>query len=168
MSEGAHLSHASDSKMQWIAIIFTALGLVISTYYHAFGLKTDRIDGELTTHLHLNDRYHRLLFTLMDHDSGIFKDHDKHELHKNKYIIYEMFELFATVDSLETYFTELGKDVWPCWKRRMEFLFSKPAIRSAWQTHAVYADQIYRPEFVERVESVLANVAPTTASHPTN
>jgi len=171
MKEGFHhhhLPHTSEATLQWIAIACTALGLVISTYYNAYTLKAERVDGELTSYLHLNDRYHKLLFTLMDHDSGIFKKQDDFDLQKNKYIIYELFELFATIDSLEHYFTELDKDVWPCWKRRMEFLFSKPAIRHAWQCHAVYADQIYKPEFVKRVESVIASTTPLASSqaHP--
>jgi hypothetical protein len=163
MKDGQHSLHApaSETTLQWIAIGCMALGLIISTYYNAYTLKTERIEGELTSYLHLNDRYHKLLFTLMDHDSQIFKTHDDFAfLQKNKYIIYELFELFATVDLLENYFTELDEDVWPCWKRRMEFLFSKPAIRHAWQCHANYAGKIYKQEFVQRVENVIASITP--------
>ena len=149
----------TEVTLQWVAIGCMALGLVISTYYHSHTLKADRVESELTAYLHLNDRYHKLLFTLIDHDSEIFKNRDNFEnLQKNKYIIYELFELFSTIDSLEHYFTELDKDVWPTWSRRMEFLFSKPTVRHAWLTHSQYAGKIYKQQFVNRVESVIASV----------
>ncbi len=168
MAQGHVHGLKSEITLQWIAIGCMAIGLVISTYYHANSLKTERVESELTTYLHLNDRYHKLLFTLIDHDSEIFKDRDNYEnLQKNKYIIYELFELFSTIDSLENYFTVLDEDVWPCWSRRMEFLFSKPTVRHAWQTHSQYAGKIYKPEFVRRVESVIASVTPEgEASEP--
>lgn len=155
----------SEITLQWIAIGGMAIGLVISTYYQNNSLRTERVESELGAYLHLNDRYHRLLFTLIDHDSEIFKDRDNFShLQKNKYIIYELFELFSTVDSLENYLKELDKDVWQCWNRRMEFLFSKPTVRHAWQTHSQYAGQIYKPEFVERVENVIASVTAIEAT----
>jgi hypothetical protein len=163
MTEGHIHKHSQTTEiaLQWIAIGCMALGLIISTYYHSNSLKSERIESELTTYLHLNDRYHKLLFTLIDHDSEIFKNHDNFAfLQKNKYLIYELFELFATVDSLEKYFRELDKDVWPCWIRRMEFLLSKPTVQHAWKTHAQYAGRIYRQEFVNRVENMITS-APT-------
>jgi hypothetical protein len=156
MKAEEHPLHTSGSKLQWIAIGCMALGLIISTYYHIHTLKAERIESELSSYLHLNDRYHKLVFTLLENDPKIFQKNDDLSLQQNKYIIYELFELFATIDSLEHYFTELDKDVWPCWKRRMEFLFSKPAIRHAWQSHANYAGKIYKPEFLMRVESAIA------------
>ncbi len=153
-------SSSSERRLQWIAIGCMAIGLITSTYYHVHTLKAERIESELSSYLHLNDRYHKLLFSLLENDSEIFKKTDNPSLQKNKYIIYELFEIFATVDSLKGYFSELEKDVWPCWKRRMEFLFSKPAIQYCWQSHASYAGKIYKPEFVKHVERVIANTSP--------
>lgn len=153
-----HSLHNSKTelRLQWIAIVCMAIGLLTSTYFHATILRAERTESELSSYLHLNDRYHALLFTLIHNDNEVFIKTDDDSLQKNKYIMYELFELFSTVESLERYFKELDKDVWPCWKRRMEFLFSKPAILYAWHSHLRYAQHIYRPEFVEQIENIIA------------
>lgn len=151
-----HPLHTSDTKLQWIAIACMAIGLLTSVYYHSHILKAERLESELSSYLHLNDRYHQLLFTLIQNDHEIFSKTGDISLQKNKYIIYELFELFSTVDMLESYFSELDQDVWPIWKRRMEFLFSKPAIKYAWESHLRYADQIYKPAFMKHVETLIA------------
>lgn len=160
MNPSEHPLHSKEIKLQWIAIACMAIGLVTSIYYHAKILKAERIESELTSYLHLNDRYHNLLFTLIQNDSEVFKKNETALLQKNKYIMYELFELFATVKSVEGYFEELDQDVWPCWERRMEFLFSKPAIRHAWQSHLKYAGKIYKPEFLHLVENMIAQNNP--------
>lgn len=159
-----HSSH-TEVKLQWIAIACMAIGLITSVYYHAQILKAERIESELSSYLHLNDKYHSLLFKLIDNDSEAFKKADDSSLQKNKYIMYELIELFYTIDSLEAYFKELDKDVWPCWKRRLEFLCSKPAIQHAWQSRRHYAERIYEPEFVQRVESIMARNKPSVESN---
>jgi len=157
MDPTEHPLHSSSLKLQWIAIGCMAFGLITSTYYHVHTLKAERIESELTSYLHLNDRYHKLLFTLLENDPEIFQKNDDLYLQKNKYIIYELFELLSMVDSLKPYFLELRADVWPCWEKRMEFLFSKPAVQHAWASHAKYAERIYKPEFIAHVESMLAH-----------
>lgn len=160
MKSTEHLLHNStvEIKLQWIAIICMAIGLITSIYYHSKTLKAERIESEVNAFIHLNDRYQKLLFTLIHNDSEIFKRTDQESLQKNKYVIYELFELLATVYSLEGYFKELDKNIWASWKKRTEFLFTKPAIRYAWQSHAAYAEKIYRPEFVKLVESEIAQI----------
>lgn len=158
MSSTEHLLHSSKTeiKLQWLAIICMAMGLITSTYYHAHTLKTERIESEVNSYLHLNDRYHKLLFTLIQNDSEVFRKTDQDSMKKNKYLMYELFELFATVDLLEPHFKELDKEVRSSWERRKEFVFSKPAIRQAWQSHLNYAGKIYKTEFVQEVESIIA------------
>jgi hypothetical protein len=163
METTEHSIHSSKNhsktelRLQWIAITCMAIGLITSVYFHASILKAERTESELSSYLHLNDRYHSLLFTLIHNDDEVFKKTDDTTLQKNKFIMYELFELFSTIDSLERYFKELDKDVWPCWKRRMEFLFSKPAILYAWHSHLKYAQHIYRPQFVEHIENIIAS-----------
>jgi hypothetical protein len=159
MNPTEHPLHSSKTeiKLQWIAIACMAIGLLTSVYFHANILKAERIENELSSYLHLNDKYHSLLFQLIYDDSEVFKKTDDVSLQKNKYVMYQLFELFSTIDSLEGYFKELDKDVWPCWKRRMEFLLSKPAVRYAWQSHRNYAQRIYEPEFVKHIESMIAS-----------
>lgn len=154
-----HPLHSSKTTnlLQWIAITCMAIGLITSNYYHIHILKAERVETELTSYLHLNDCYHKLLFNLIQNDSEIFKKIDDSSLGKEKYIMYELFDLFATVQLVENYFTELDKNVWPCWKQRMEFLFSKPAIRYAWQCHLKDARHIYKSEFIQHVENIIAN-----------
>ncbi len=157
MNPTEHPLHSkTEMKLQWIAIACMAIGLVTSIYFHANILKAERIENELSSYLHLNDKYHSLLFKLICDDSEVFKKTDDLSLQKNKYLMYELFELFSTIDSLEGYFKELDKDVWPSWKRRMEFLLSKPAVQYAWQSHRNYAERIYEPHFVEHIESIIA------------
>lgn len=79
--------------------------------------------------------------------------------------MYELFELFATVDLLESHFNELSQEVQPSWKRRMEFVFSKPAIRNAWKSHLSYAGKIYKPEFVQHIEGVIAEAPSLDSFH---
>ncbi len=158
MNPTEHPPHSSKTeiKLQWVAIGCMALGLMASIYFHSNILKAERIENELSSYLHLNDKYHSLLFKLIDNDREVFQKTDNASLQKNKYIIYELFELFSTINSVERYFQELDKDVWPCWKRRMEFLLSKPAVQYAWQSRRRYAEQIYDPAFVRHIESIIA------------
>jgi hypothetical protein len=158
MNPTEHPLHNSKTeiRLQWIAIICMAIGLITSIYYHANTLKAEHIESEINSYLHLNDRYHKLLFTLLQNDSKVFQKTDPDSMDQNKYLIYELFELFATVDLLESHFNELGQEIQPYWKRRMEFVFSKPAIRLAWQSHRSYATKIYKSEFVQLVEGVIS------------
>lgn len=146
----------SENKLQWIAIAITATGLIITSYYNMKTLGQARLDSELTTYLQLNDRYNKLIFKLVCNDSEVFKHTDTEALKKNKYIIYEMFDLFSTIKSLETYYSELNKDVWPIWEKRIEFFFSKPAVRYAWQVRMQYANAIYTNDFVEYIDELLS------------
>jgi|GEM_PF-4290791 len=148
-----------ENKLQWIAIALTAVGLISTTHYNFHILKATRFETELSYYLNLNERYHKLLFTLITNDSEIFKKNDNASLNNNKYIIYELFELFATVKSLEGYSQELDQDINSIWQKRIHFLFSKPAIQTAWQGHENYAYEIYKPEFVEYIHRVIAHAA---------
>jgi len=145
-----------ENKLQWIAIGLTALGLITTTHYNVRILKATRFETELSYYLNLNERYHKLLFTLINNDPEVFKKNDDKSLENNKYIIYELFELFATVKSLEGYYQELDQDISSIWKKRVDFLFSKPAVRQAWLTHVSDAQEIYKPEFVEYIHRILA------------
>ena len=158
MNPTEHPLHSSKTeiKLQWIAIICMAAGLITSIYYHANTLKAEHIESEIHSHLHLNDRYHKILFTLLQNDSEVFKKTDHDSMHRNKYLMYELFELFATVDLLKRHFNELGQEIQSCWVKRMEFVFSKPSIQHAWKSHLSYAGKIYKPEFIESVEKVVA------------
>lgn len=158
MNVAEHPPHNMEIRLQWIAIICMAIGLVTSVYYHANTLKAEHIKNEIDSYLHLNDRYHKLLFTLLQNDPEIFNKTDDASLKANKYILYELFELFATVSMLEGYFSELDKEIWPCWERRMNFLFTKPAMQHAWQCRRKYAEHIYKPEFVNHVERSIAHI----------
>lgn len=157
MKPSDHPLHTSntETKLQWIAIACMAFGLMISAYFHSTTLKAERIKSELSSYLHLNDRYHTLLFNLIQNDPDVFHKTSQETLQKNKYVMYELFELFETIDMLEHYFKELDKDVWPYWKRRIEFLFSKPAIRYAWAIHFRDAEKIYNPQFMQFVENII-------------
>jgi hypothetical protein len=157
MNPTEHPLHSSKTeiRLQWIAIICMAAGLITSIYYHANTLKAEHIESEINSHLHLNDRYHKILFTLLQNDSEVFQKTDPDSMHKNKYLMYELFELFATVDLLKNHFNELGQEVRSCWNKRVEFLFSKPSIRYAWESHLSYAEKIYKPEFIQHVKEVL-------------
>jgi hypothetical protein len=168
MNPTEHPPHSSrtEIKLQWIAIACMALGLIASIYFHASILKAERIENELSSYLHLNDKYHSLLFKLIDNDPEVFQKKDNASLQKNKYIIYELFELFSTIESVEVYFSQLNEDVWPCWKRRLKFLLSKPAVQHAWASRRHYAEHIYEPEFVAHVEKVLAtHLSSTTVAN---
>lgn len=142
-------------KLQWVAIIFTAVGLFTSIHFHIHSLQTARMENELFSYLQLDERYNKLIFTLIDSDPDVFKKVDDLSLKNHKFIMYELFNLFETVESLRPHYQEL--DLWPNWQKRMEFLFSKPAIQYAWQKHRRDADQIYHPEFIARVDSILAS-----------
>ena len=150
-------SSKMEVRLQWIAIVCMAIGLISSIYYQALTLKSERIESEINAYLHLNDRYYNLLFTLINNDPEIFRRTDSESILKNKYIMYELFELFATVDLLESHFDELGEEVTPGWKRRMEFIFSKPSVRHVWQNHLSYAGKIYNAQFIEHVTKVIAS-----------
>lgn len=146
----------TEIRLQWIAIICMAIGLVTSIYYHANTLRAEHIESEINSYLHLNDRYHKLLFALLQNDSEVFQKTDPDSMRENKYLMYELFELLATVDLLKNHFNELAQEVQPCWKRRMEFIFSKPSVRHAWKSHLSYAEKIYKSDFVEHIEQVIA------------
>ncbi len=162
-----HSLHSSKTeiRLQWIAIVCMAIGLITSIYYHAHTLKAEHIESEINSYLHLNDRYQKLLFTLIQNHPAVFKKPDADSMYKNKYLMYELFELFATVDLLDSHFNELGQEVRSCWEKRMEFVFSKPSIRHAWQSHLAYAGKIYRPNFVQHVERVVAHTPFLDSSH---
>lgn len=145
-----------ENKLQWIAIGLTAFGLITTTHYNVRILKATRFETEIAYYLNLNERYHKLLFTLLHNDPEVFKKSDDQSLETNKYIIYELFELLATVKSLENYYEELGQDLSNIWQRRVDFLFSKPAVQHAWQIHEAYAQEIYKPEFVSYIQGVIA------------
>ncbi len=168
MNPTEHPLHSSKTeiRLQWIAIICMAVGLITSIYYHANTLKSEHIESEINSYLHLNDRYHKLLFTLLQNDSKVFQKTDPDAMDQNKYLMYELFELFATVDLLESHFNELSEEIRPYWKRRMEFVFSKPAIRHAWQSHSSYAQKIYKSAFVQHVEGIIAQILPIETSEP--
>ncbi len=134
-----------------------AIGLITSIYYHAYTLQAEHVESEINSYLHLNDRYHKLLFSLLQNDAEVFQKTDPESMRKNKYLMYELFELLATVDLLKGHFNELAQVIHPCWQRRMEFIFSKPAIQHAWESHLGYAGKIYKPEFVQHVEKVIAH-----------
>ncbi len=155
---------SSESKFQWIAISLTAIGLFSSTYYNSHILKSSRIENELSSYLKLNEQYNKLLFKLINNDSESFKKTDDISLNKNKYVMYELIELFATIKSLEAYHQEIGTDVSGIWNQRLEFLFSKPAIQYAWQLRRKYAEKIYSPTFVKLVEQIIAQNKKTAYS----
>jgi hypothetical protein len=150
------LHSKTEIRLQWIAIFCMAIGLITSIYYHSHTIKADRIKNEMASYLHLNDRYNKLLFTFIQNDADAFQKTDKQSLQENKYLIYELFELFATIDSFQDYFIEIEENVWPIWEKRMEFLFSKPAVRYAWESTRSYADKIYPSSFVDHVEKILS------------
>ncbi len=156
-----HLLHSSrtEIKMQWLAIICMAIGLITSIYYHARTLQAEHVESEVNSYLHLNDRYHKLLFTMLQNDPEFFQKTDPESMRKNKYLMYELFELLATVDLLKGHFNELNREIEPCWQRRMEFVFSKIAIQHAWQSHMSYASNIYRSEFIQCIQKVIANTS---------
>lgn len=167
MNPTEHLLQSSrtEIRLQWIAIVCMAIGLVTSIYFHAHILKAERIDSEVTSYMHLNDKYHTLLFSLIHNDPDVFRKTGDESLHQNKYIMYELFELFFAINSLEKYFKTINKDVWRSWKKREEFLFSKPAIRYAWQSHLNYAKDIYEPAFVEHIQMVIAHATISEEHH---
>ena len=166
MHPAEHPLHSAKTeiKLQWIAIACMAIGLITSIYYHAHTLQAEHIESEINSYLHLNDRYHKLLFALLQNDSEVFKKTDPDSMRKNKYLMYELFELFATVDLLKSHFNELAQEVQPCWQRRMDFVFSKPAVQHAWKSHLSYAGKIYKPEFVQHVEKVISQISLLDAS----
>ncbi len=122
MNPTEHPPHSSrtEIKLQWIAIACMALGLVASIYFHANILKEERIENELSSYLHLNDKYHSLLFKLIDNDPEVFQKKDNASLQKNRYIIYELFELFSTIESVQVYFHQLDKDVVAVLEKKIE------------------------------------------------
>ncbi|MBS0615397.1 MAG: hypothetical protein JSR58_02440 [Verrucomicrobia bacterium] len=140
--------------LQWVAITFTAIGLLATIHFHMHSLQTARIENELFSYLHLNDRYHKLIFTLLEKDANVFQKTDDAYLNENKFLMYELFELFSTADSLKSHFQELNT-LWPHWQKRMEFLFSKPAIQCAWKKHQKSAPQIYDEKFITQVNGII-------------
>lgn len=143
--------------MQWIAITITAAGVMCSAYYNSETLRSARIENELSSYLNLNERYQKLIFSLISGDADIFQIVDFKDLHEKKYIIYELLELFSTVKALEGYYLDLDKNIWPIWDERIKFLFSKPAVQSVWKHRRIYAEKIYKAEFIQYVEQVFAS-----------
>ena len=156
-----HPLHSSKTeiRLQWIAILCMAIGLITSIYYHARTLQAEHVESEVNSYLHLNDRYHKLLFTLLQNDAEAFQKTDPDSMRKNKYLMYELFELLATVDLLKNHFNELSQEIHPCWQRRIEFIFSKPAIQHAWQSHLSYAKRIYKAEFILCIERAITDTS---------
>lgn len=162
-----HPLHSSKTeiRLQWIAIICMAIGLITSIYYHARTLQAEHVENEVKSYLHLNDRYHKLLFALLENDHEVFQKTDLESMQKNKFLMYELFELLATVDLLKSHFNELRREIHPCWHRRIEFVFSKAAVQHAWQSHLSYASKIYKPEFIQYIQEVIANTSQLDTSH---
>lgn len=86
MNPTEHPLHSSKTeiKLHWIAITCMAIGLITSVYYHAHTLKAERIESEINSYLHLNDRYHKLLFTLLQNDPEVFRKTDPDSMHKKQ------------------------------------------------------------------------------------
>lgn len=143
--------------MQWIAIFMTTVSLFLTSYYNHRTLKVAQIENELISHLNLSERYHRILYSLLESDSHVFQRTDRASLEKNQYLIYEAIDLFCTVHSLEKYHEEMVKDIWPQWRMRMEFFFDKPAVRFAWRSQAPIAHQIYNQKFISHVCQLVAD-----------
>lgn len=154
----------SESKLQWIAIFTTALGLIITAYLGFHSLKAIHLQSELSTYLQLNETYNRLLFDLIQHDPQVFHKTDDALAKQEKYLIYQMFELFSTIKCLETHCRELGADVWPIWQKRFEYLCSKPAFQHSWGHRLKYAESIYKPEFIDHVNSMTC-IRPISEPH---
>ena len=147
----------SESKLAWLGIIFTSLGLLASVYYNDHNLRATRMESEMNSYLNLNQRYHQLMFSLVHKGQGVFFRTSDDEQHKeSKYIIYEMFDLISTVKTLERHFTEAIPDIKADWDRKINFFLSKPAVQHAWKTRVEYANKIYSPTFIAYVEQVMA------------
>lgn len=143
----------SENRLQWVAIICTVIGLLASVYYNAKILTAARMQSEMSSYLHLNERYHKILFSLMEEDPKIFS-RTSDMTKSQKYHIYEMFEVFALVTTLEDHYKEIDSDAWPIWHKRMSFLLQKPAIQHAWQCRMDYAEALYVPEFIAYMENL--------------
>jgi hypothetical protein len=145
----------SESKMSWIGIIFTSIGLVTTVYYHDHILKATRVESELKSYLHLNQRYHQLLFTLINNDSEVFKKYDDGSLKENKYIIYELLDVIAMVKTLENYYTQVVPEIKSDWDRKIDFLLSKPAVQFAWGKRMKYGSKVFNPNFITYVDNII-------------
>jgi hypothetical protein len=145
----------SESKMSWIGIIFTSIGLITTVYYHDHILKATRMESEMKSYLLLNQRYHELLFTLIHNDSEVFQKVDDQSLKENKYIIYELLNLISTVKTMESCFNEVAPEIKADWERKTNFLLTKPAVQFAWEKRIRYADKIFNPNFISFVENVI-------------
>lgn len=146
----------SETKMSWIGIIFTSIGLLTTVYYHDHILKATRVESEMKSYLHLNQRYHQLLFALIHNDSEVFKKHDDAGLKENKYIIYELLDVISMVKTLEKYHTQVAPEIKFDWERKIDFLLSKPAIQFAWEKRMKYGDKVFNPSFITYVEKIIA------------
>ncbi len=145
----------SERFLEWMAIGLTVFGLCITCYYQHHTLKAIRVESELNSYLNLSERYHRILHDLLQNDPLVFQRTDNNSLEKNKYVLYEAFELFSTVHSLGKYHKETLNDVLPLWNKRFEHLFKKPAARVAWESQRSYAHRIYNEDFINDVEHIM-------------
>ena len=140
----------TETKLTWLGILFTMVGLVTTIYYNAHTLKVTRMESEMSCYLHLNDRYHQLMHTLIHNKT--FRHTTAEDLGDEKYILYELFDLFATIKTMESYFTEIAPQLRADWQRKIDFLFSKPAVQAAWKARRDYSDKIYDPAFIAYVQ----------------
>ncbi|MCE5293697.1 MAG: hypothetical protein LLF94_03675 [Chlamydiales bacterium] len=141
--------NSSESRLAWLGIIFTSLGLIISVYYNHNSLQAARMESELKSYLTLNERYHQLMFSLVNKGEGVFfKEDDK----ENKYCIYELFDLISTVKIVESHFTSIPS-IKADWDRKIAFFLSKPAVKHAWRARSEYATKIYSPSFINYIDA---------------
>lgn len=139
----------SETRAAWLGILFTMAGLVTSIYYSGHILKVTRMENEMNCYLNLNQRYHKLVYTLVHNKT--FRHTTSEELGDDKYVIYEIFDLIATVKTMETY-AEMAPELRADWERKIDFLLSKPAVQAAWKTQIPYINNIYSPDFINYIE----------------
>ena len=137
--------------MAWLGIIFTMIGLVTSVYYNAHTLKVTRMESEMSCYLNLNQRYHELVYQLVHNKT--FRHTSGDQLGDEKYLMYELFDLVATIKTMEAYFIETAPELRADWERKIDFLFAKPAVKAAWAARSEYTDKIYDPSFIAYIES---------------
>lgn len=145
--------HVTESKMAWIGIIFTMLGLVTSVYYNGHILKMTRMENEMNCYLDLNQRYHQLVYKLVHNKT--FRHTSSDDLGDDKYVIYELFDLIATVKTMENYFSETAPQLKADWERKIDFLLTKPAVKAAWKTQSAYMNDIYSPDFIAYIDGTI-------------
>lgn len=142
----------TENQWQWVAIVVTITSLISTSYFNHKNLQAARIDSELISYLNLSERYQRLMFELIKNDHNVFQKTNDDALRENKYLIYEVMDLFSIVHALDKSHKEVGQDFWPTWCKRMQMFFKKPAVQHAWKTRRTYAEDIYPSEFVEYID----------------